>query len=335
MAGDFNVHHPLWNPPNYTTREDYADELIHMMADKSMRLLIPPGTITFPGKGRTKGTAIDLVWGNEMAEQSVIRCQVSRKNDHGSDHYPILTELDLGAHPENRNDEMALNYTKTDWTALRQKIIEYLPNLIDTNDPNTISTDLDQYAMEITGAIKRVIQETTPRKIIRPFSKRWWNDELTERRKTANRLRNKCRRTGNTWDKRKWRKKQNEYEKNIKAVKEQTWREFVENADERTIWTIKKYIDTVPTPTHIPTLDGDATTNEEKTTKFQTTFFPPPAAATLSDIDDQNYPEAVSCNNQITMRQVETAINKLAPDKAPGPDEISNRVLKKLRSVGN
>ena len=334
MAGDFNVHHPLWNPPNYTTHEDYADELIHMMADKSMRLLIPPGTITFPGKGRTKGTAIDLVWGNEAAEESVIKCKVSKKNDHGSDHYPILTELDLRPHPENnREDTMPYNYAKTDWDALRLKVTEYLPHLIDANDTNLAPSDLDQYAMEITEAITRAIHETTPRKIICPFSKRWWNDDLTEERKAANRLRNKYRKTGNTWDKRKWRKKQNEYEKNIKAAKERTWREFVQNADERTIWTIKKYIDTVPTPTHIPTLDGDAATNEEKTTKFQTTFFPPPAAANLSDIDEENYPEAVSCNNQITMRQVETAINKLAPDKAPGPDEISNRVLKKNFNV--
>ena len=68
MAGDFNVHHPLWNPPNYTTYEDYADELVRMMADKSMRLLIPPGTVTFPGKGKQKEQ--QLTWYGETKLQN-------------------------------------------------------------------------------------------------------------------------------------------------------------------------------------------------------------------------------------------------------------------------
>jgi hypothetical protein len=62
IAGDFNLHHPIWNPSNYAKYESQADELIEMMADHSMRLIIPPGTITYPAKGpRSSGTAIDLV----------------------------------------------------------------------------------------------------------------------------------------------------------------------------------------------------------------------------------------------------------------------------------
>ena len=57
MAGDFNLHHPLWNPPQYHRHDLQADKLIEGMLKLGMQLMIPPGTITFPdGK-----TAIDLV----------------------------------------------------------------------------------------------------------------------------------------------------------------------------------------------------------------------------------------------------------------------------------
>jgi ribonuclease HI len=329
MAGDFNLHHPMWNPPNYKKHDSQADELVEMMADNSMRLIIPPGTITYPAKRRTAGTAIDLVWGNEVVENTVLKCQIAEKNDHGSDHLPIETELHLYPGQRNRQDEMPLNYEKTDWDTLGIKIAKYLPAIID-NNANITPADVDQYASEITDALTRAVQETTPRKRISPFSKRWWNDELTEQRKETNHLRNVFHRTGSTWDRKRWKKKRKEYQNNIRAAKERTWRDFVEEADEKTIWMVKKYIDATPTPSYIPTLDGNATTNDEKAEKFQATFFPLPPPADLSDISDQTrYPEPVHCPSVITMRQLENAINKLAPNKAPGPDEISNRVLKK------
>ena len=42
MAGDFNLHHPLWNPPQYIRRDTQADELIDGMLEQGMQLIIPP-----------------------------------------------------------------------------------------------------------------------------------------------------------------------------------------------------------------------------------------------------------------------------------------------------
>jgi hypothetical protein len=46
-----------------------------------------------------------------------LKCQIAEKNDHGSDHLPIETELDLHPQQPNRKDEMLFNYEKTDWEA--------------------------------------------------------------------------------------------------------------------------------------------------------------------------------------------------------------------------
>ena len=108
------------------------------------------------------------------------------------------------------------------------------------------------------------------------------------------------------------------------------WRDFVEKADEKSIWKIKKYMDSTPMTMYIPTLNNSATTNEEKAKEFKEAFFPPPPPADLTDIREIDYPEPVPCCIQITMQQLQRAVEKLAPDKAPGPDEISNRVLKQV-----
>jgi hypothetical protein len=137
-------------------------------------------------------------------------------------------------------------------------------------------------------------------------------------------------RTRNIMSGLEWRNKANEYKSQIKIAKQKTWREFVEEADERTIWTVKKYIDSTPTQAYIPTLNDTATSNEAKAAQFQSTFFPPAPQANTSDINDNlDYPTPVQCPTEVTIQQLESAIYKLAPDKAPGPDEITNRVLKR------
>ena len=65
-------------------------------------------------------------------------------------------------------------------------------------------------------------------------------------------------------------------------------------------------------------------TNEQKVNVLQKTFFPKPPKADLSDIPATTYPQEAPCENKITLRQIHDVINRLAPNKAPGPVEIAN-----------
>ena len=124
IGGDLNMHHPLWNPPQYHVHDTQADEWIAGMIQQGMQLMIPPGTITYP----VAQTAIDLVWGNEHAMNNMIKCHIATENDHGSDHYPIETILDLTPlliPPTNP----PYNFAKTDWKTLETKLQRYLPPL--------------------------------------------------------------------------------------------------------------------------------------------------------------------------------------------------------------
>ena len=107
----------------------------------------------------------------------------------------------------------------------------------------------------------------------------------------------------------------------------------MEAANEKSIWTIKRYMNSKPTQHYIPTISGTATTNEEKASQFRKALLPTLSSllpADTSDITTMHvYPKPVPLSLTVTKHQLERAIGKLSPDKAPGPDEITNRVLKK------
>jgi hypothetical protein len=152
---------------------------------------------------------------------------------------------------------------------------------------------------------------------------------LTKARRETNKARNKFKRSNSEVHQKAWKEKERKYRGMIKKFKRNTWRKFVKEADEKTIWKLKKYMDSTPISSYIPTINETAASNDEKAEIFKSTFLPPPPPADLSDIEGANYPEPVPSPPRITLSQVETAIEKLAAKKAPGPDEIPNLVLKK------
>lgn len=320
IGGDFNTHHPMWNPRGYTRHDSNADALIDMMTDLGLSLLLPAGTVTYPNAG----TTIDLIWGNDEAANRVITCKIAEGNDHGSDHLPIETTLAMQI--EHHQPPLPFNYAKTNWKELKRRLKHYLPS-------TTGSAKVDEFARDIVNAITKAVEETMPRKRPSPHSKRWWNKELTNMRREANQLRNTFRRTRHKTDTQLWRTKANEYTQKIAQAKTSKWKEYVDKAEGKTIWQVKKYITNVPTSMFVPTLDRQAATNEEKVDTLHKSFFPNPPAADLRDIPGTTYPSEVPYDKKVSIRQIREAVNKLSPDKAPGPDGVSNRVLKNTLSI--
>ena len=258
----------------------------------------------------------------------MIKCRVAAEHDHGSDHLPIETLLTINA--EKPIPEPTFNYAKTNWEDFSSKLIKELSRpALQTRTLQTRAS-IDSFAEQLVDALIKAVEETTPLTKPSPHSKRWWSKELIQTRRKANRLRNIHKLTGHPDDERAWREKQLEYTKGIEKTKNTKWREYVESADNKSIWQIKRYVMNCQAPTRIPTLDGCATTNEEKTKAFQKTFFPPPPPADLSDLKHSgqvNYPSPVLFEPYITIQQIRRAVEKPAPNKAPGPDKVSNRVL--------
>jgi hypothetical protein len=166
IAGDFNSHHPCWNPREYTNHDEEGDKLLEMMLELELNLLIPAGIITYPNAD----TAIDLVWGNDEAKNRIIKCQIVEENDHGSDHFPIETIIATSTDPPQLTP--SYNYTKTNWKELNNRLESYLSELPTDNENITTQDEVDDYAKHLVEAIKRAIREITPRKRPSPHSKR-------------------------------------------------------------------------------------------------------------------------------------------------------------------
>jgi hypothetical protein len=319
MAGDFNCHHPLWNPPGYDKHDIEADKLVDLASTLGLNLLMPPGTITFP---RAK-TAIDLVWGNHTAATKLLKCKIAKAYDVGSDHLPIETHLtaELMDPPDVPSK---LNFKKANWNEFNRQLQQKLPKITRMHTQH----DIDKFLQQLTMALHTSIESTTPKCKPCPHSKRWWNADITKLMKKAKSLRNKYHRTNHYIDRIEWEKADREYRKEIERAKRDTWRSYLENADGQSIWQIKNYVMETPMVTLVPTLDGQAQTHEEKICALQKTFFPPPPPADISDLSQRiQYPLPVLCSKEITVEQIRTAVRCTAPNKAPGPDGLTNRVL--------
>ena len=327
LTGDFNCHHPLWNPRHHSAHDATGDELVEAISDLKLELLLPPGTVTYP----QAKTAIDLVWGNANAARGLLKCRTAPNKDFGSDHLPIETFIAV-ARDEKKKMTPSYNYLKTNWEEFTYKLNRGLPSLADRQNIRT-KTEVETLTQELITSITKAVQESTPRRKPSPHSKRWWTYELTKIRREANRLRNIFHLTGREIDRQAWKQKDNIYVKEIEKAKKTKWQEFVKDADEKSIWQIKKYIDSKTSQTVIPTLDDKAITQAEKVDLLKQAFFPAPPRADLTDTQDAQYPQEIPFEPTITIQQIRNAVNRVLPNKAPGPDGITNQVLKKALPV--
>jgi hypothetical protein len=55
--------------------------------------------------------------------------------------------------------------------------------------------------------------------------------------------------------------------------------------------------------------------------------------ADLSDLEGYSYPERVFIPERLGENEALNVIKELAKDKAPGPDEIPNRILKRVANA--
>jgi endonuclease/exonuclease/phosphatase (EEP) superfamily protein YafD len=319
LAGDFNSHHPLWNPPRYYRHDESANDILDLAKELGLNLLSPPGIETYP----QAHTTIDLTWGSISANKELLKCKVSHQYDFGSDHLPIETVIDVA--PAHKPEEPKLDLSRTDWelfTKALQIRLKGIPTALTTPDA------IDRAVAQLTSAIQLSLTDTTPVKKPTPHSKRWWKKGLTELRKEAKKLRKKYQSSGREVDREKWRKKANEYTDRVDRAKEDTWREFLANVDGKTVWDVKKYIEGGSGYGIIPTLNGCHATHQELTQALQKSFFPPAPPADLTDLPNDNHPKPVRYEPTITIYQIQKAVRRVAPNKAPGPDGITNKVLK-------
>jgi ribonuclease HI len=344
--GDFNRHHPIWDEDRnghlFTAKAlEEAGRLLELLADFDMQMVLPKGIPTLQANGTGNWTRPDNVWCTRHTEESISSCRTDpARRGPSTDHVPILTVLEIPV--PKATFTKTRNFRMTDWNEFREALSERLqqPGSL---PPDTIN-DEDQFILmtnQLTDALQDTIAGVVPESIICPHTKRWWNKNLSDMRKTKIRLFAASHRLRGLPDHPAHREAKtyaNSYGEAITKAKEEHWRAWLEEATEKDIWIANKYLNSPAGDggkTRIPTLkatgaDGEmqeATTNQEKSDMLLNAFFPPPPELT-SVPQDYRYPNPKPCYEKITKIQIMRVINGLSPYKAPGLDNIPNVVLK-------
>lgn len=132
------------------------------------------------------------------------------------------------------------------------------------------------------------------------------------------------------------RRTRNKKGRHIQKLLRNTHRQRVEEASssENGLWKLVKWaknrqdISPACTPAHARP-DGKLVHRPEvKAELLRHAFFPPPCQADLSDINGYQYAPSIECPD-IALPEIEKAVHRAGPNKAPGADGVINSILHK------
>jgi hypothetical protein len=260
-----------------------------------------------------------------------------------ADHLPILSTFDIT--PQHKAVTVRRNWRKTDWESFRTKLTQKLQTL-DTADNIQTIEELNQRVAELETAINSVVNTEVPLAKSAPHTKRWWTPKLSKAHRDFQKLNHRAFRRRATPDDpihEAYHKGRNAYSELIKKTKDKHWKNWLEDADNTTIWDINKLVNRPSSDgraSRIPDLKktdrrGTRTlrTSDEKAQAFFESFFPAPAPRALGTNDPAEYPDPVTVFENISDQQISRAIDKLKPYKAVMVDDIANVTLKKTKDI--
>ncbi len=303
-----------------------------------MEMALPHGTPTLEHMRTKRYSRPDNVFCTQLLKDHVISCEVNSKlRPLATDHFPILTTISL---PQARITEPpSYDFRNADWDDFRENLASRLEEVPEPA-PITSERQLHEVLKGITSALQDTIRTRIKIRRPRPDSKRWWNSDLKKMKKELNKLRTesfKLRTLTHHPIHDQRRLKSNQYGEEILRAKQQHWTDYLEELSANEIWTANKYIKEPigdgGSP-RIPTLkvkdnngrEIEVNENMDKATHFVKSFFPPPPTTT-SIPKEYIYPQPLPDPPEITTDQIKQQVQKLAPYKAPGPDEIPNIVI--------
>ncbi len=150
MLRDFNLYHPHWGRLD-AHLDERAEHLILIAEEFAIEQALPVGTVTYEENCQT---TIDLVFTTPAITAGVVRCDIDHSLNSGSDHLPILTQLELEiveAIPDKRR-----NFQKIDIKRLTSTLSERLISHADLQRP--ISSHADWTKEEINSQITAIIE---------------------------------------------------------------------------------------------------------------------------------------------------------------------------------
>ena len=336
IAGDMNLHHPLWDREGRTSPR--VGVLLTLAERWNLRLLTPWGEPTRQG-GPFRNSTIDHAWATEGLEARYL----GPTDLTGSDHRSQLVRIEGTPITRHRPGEPLPGYS---WTLMdRQRVATEATVYLRHPRRATIPEELDTITEGLISNLRQIADRTVPRrKWSGGHAAGWWDAGCKEASTQARRAARTWRTRHTEANERAHKEAQRTLDETVRKAQRRAWRNAVAKAskDNRAIWKIERWArlrSHLPTESpRIPDLDtGDplhptATTHAEKADVLARRFFPNPTAD-LSTIRHPTWPDhsfhaRTTVRQEVTEEDVQQTLKEMAPNKAPGEDWLQTGFLK-------
>lgn len=331
VLGDLNAKHEEWN---CNCRNTNGNRLFSFLESNNyITLNVPSGHTHFPGNGKAPST-IDLVLTKNVRINSIpeTSCQL------GSDHNPVIFKVNIDI--ERNPAKLVYDYSVTNWDIFRKK----LDSKIAINNKIETASEIEREIETFTKALKYARDKTTPKKQQNLAYKKL-PPHIIDLIKSRNRTRKLWQKHRNSIDKEILNIYTREIRKEIKNLQNERWEQKLTkiNNDRTFLWktvqsNIKKY-------SEVPILiqnSAEFSTDKKKANILAETF---ETAHHISQADDHEQADIrktvenfLNSNRFVKPEQkfltnpteIFELIKKLPMKKAPGNDEIDNRLIRNL-----
>lgn len=326
LCGDFNRHDQLWGGD--AIRRDEGERILQCIDQLGLQLLLPRGTAT-----HDSGTTIDLVLATSGLANDLTTCQTWH-TAYGSDHEAIETQFALNAYEPSREPRRL--FRNTDWQRACQLVSNGLRQLPIHNTTLDTPQRIDSFTTHFTQIVQDAVFQCTPIARPSPYTKRWWNLNLSQLRNNYTQVRNEARsqRRGSPRDRR--------LEERVKIAKKTfhdacrrqrraKWEEFLDST--QNLWKAAKYLHpaegsqfgSIPA---IETPEGLCTEDSRISRELLNQFFSQ-TAQVEEYVPQTTVPPPLRWED-LPKEEIHDAILRAAPYKAPGPDGLPSIVWKML-----
>jgi len=320
LAIDANAHHPAWGSPDINPRGALFETYL---TNFNLHILNEGTSPTF--FRRNCATHIDITITNSSFLPKIQNWAVL-KYDMFSDHACLHTQVAQ----TTKHKSSFTNYKKTDWSRYKT-ILERqdwsLPTILHQKD-------IDQAVQTLSNRITDAIKQSTPTTYITGTHRRhkWWSETLRQQRRDLRSLRQALT-PQNAAD---YVKEKAAYQKALRKAKRESWISFTDSC--ATISDTSKLTRILTKPRSLPPglmvkPDGSATWNpKDSFINIMNTLFP--GSTTVKPITNNanlpNHQDNIKTDYWINTTTVSNLIHTLPPHKAPGPDKITDKMLKNL-----
>ena len=332
-VGDFNSHSQSWG---YDHMDRRGEEVEDWQDDHHLSLINSPNdSATFYSRRWRTTSSPDLAFCTGDIHGNVTR-EVGDQLG-GSDHRPVFLAVDKNT--TTTYIAPRWNYKKAKW-----KLFSHRTNVL-TKDLQVQGRDINNVVREFNSYILQAARECIPRGARKDY-KPYWSNQLQELQEMMTEARQEAEDNPSEENHLRLQQAKARFLKEKIQAKRQSWREKTAGLnlekDGKKLWNLVGQLNDENSRSHNITLeeDGEMLTDRRAANRFADHYAnesniqvsPPQQREARREQRERPHRETseTSMRQAFTLHELQTALRKLKLRKSPGPEGISNEMLKHL-----